>query len=362
MTNQIKHSATFAPRVLAWFERHGRHDLPWQRDRSPYRVWLSEIMLQQTQVTTVIPYFERFTQRFPTLRDLALASEDDVLHLWTGLGYYARARNLYRAARQVLDRGGEFPKSVDDLVSLPGIGRSTAGAIISLAFGERAAILDGNVKRVLARHNAIAGWPGTATTQKSLWTVAEQYTPRERVADYNQAMMDLGATLCVRSKPKCPSCPVAATCVANARDQQHAFPGRKTRKPLPHRETVMWVLRRADGRILLVKRPERGVWGGLWSFPESDDPEALPSQIAHLSPTDHPGDLRLGSIEHTFSHYHLTIKPLLKAVSAASDEVAEVNSSVWIDPSDELNLGVAAPVSRLLRVLGEAMTDNDTTA
>ena len=211
MTSQANHSTTFAPRVLAWFARHGRHDLPWQSNRSPYRVWLSEIMLQQTQVTTVIPYFERFTQRFPTLNDLALASEDDVLHLWTGLGYYARARNLHRAARQVIDQGGEFPRSVDDLVSLPGIGRSTAGAIMSLAFGERAVILDGNVKRVLARHNAITGWPGTSGTQKSLWAVAEQYTPRERVADYNQAMMDLGATLCVRSKPNCTSCPVAAT-------------------------------------------------------------------------------------------------------------------------------------------------------
>ena len=361
MTSQANHSTTFAPRVLAWFERHGRHDLPWQSDRSPYRVWLSEIMLQQTQVTTVIPYFERFTQQFPTLSDLALASEDDVLHLWTGLGYYARARNLHRTARQVIDQGGEFPRSVDDLVSLPGIGRSTAGAIMSLAFGERAVILDGNVKRVLARHNAVTGWPGTSRTQKSLWAVAEQYTPRERVADYNQAMMDLGATLCMRSKPNCPSCPVAATCVANARDQQQDFPGRKARKPLPRRETVMWVLQREDKRILLVKRPERGVWGGLWSFPESDCPEALPSQVAHLSPTDHPEDLRLGSIEHTFSHYHLTIRPLLKRVSAAPDEVAEVNSTAWINPSDKLNLGVAAPVSRLLRVLGEAMMGDNTT-
>ena len=359
MVSQTEHDQTFAPRVLEWFDQHGRHDLPWQYNRSPYRVWLSEIMLQQTQVATVIPYFMRFTERFPAVTDLAAASEDDVLHLWTGLGYYARARNLHRTAQHVVAAGGEFPDSVDGLMGLPGIGRSTAGAIASLAMGQRAAILDGNVKRVLARHDAIAGWPGTSTTLKALWSTAEAYTPGTRVADYNQAMMDLGATLCRRSKPACPGCPLATTCVARATQQQQAFPGRKARKPLPHRETCMLILQRNDGRVLLEKRPERGVWGGLWSFPETDGPGTLPGHLEGFTVHTEVADLEMPAIEHTFSHFHLRIRPIVKSVTAAPVGVAELDSTVWIDPAEEIYLGVAAPVGRLLRKLGRDPTESD---
>jgi len=246
-----KAAGSFAARLIAWHAEHGRHDLPWQKRRTPYRVWVSEIMLQQTQVATVIPYYRRFMTRFPTLQSLADAPQDEVLHLWTGLGYYARARNLQKAAQQIRGRhGGRFPRDIESVQALPGIGRSTAGAILALSTGQRHPILDGNVKRVLTRHGAIAGWPGDRRVEQKLWALAEAYTPKARAADYTQSIMDLGATLCTRTRPRCGECPVAADCQARKLGRQMDFPAAKPRKLLPVRRTRMLMLV-ADGAVLL---------------------------------------------------------------------------------------------------------------
>jgi len=257
-----------ADTLLAWFDTHGRHDLPWQHPRTPYRVWISEIMLQQTQVSTVVPYFERFLQRFPDVHSLAAAAQDDVLALWSGLGYYARARNLHRAAQHIVERhDGKFPTTLEAWLALPGIGRSTAGAILAQAFEQRQPILDGNVRRVLARYHAIDGWPGDRAVQDQLWKRAEAATPHRRIADYTQAIMDLGATVCTRT-PRCNQCPLSTGCGAHRLGRTADFPGRRPRKTLPVRLTAMLVLRDENGRILLVRRPPTGIWGGLWSLPE----------------------------------------------------------------------------------------------
>src|SRR5690606_8097985 len=246
----------FARRLLAWFDRCGRHDLPWQRDRRPYAVWVSEIMLQQTQVATVIPYFERFVARFPDVEVLAEASLDDVLALWSGLGYYARARNLHRAAQLVVERyGGDLPDSLDELMALPGIGRSTAGAILAQAHGVRAPILDGNVKRVLARHAGIEGWPGEREVEQTLWAIADERTPSERVADYTQAIMDLGAMLCTRRRPACTVCPVVEDCRACRLGIQERLPSPRPKRERPRRRRMMLVVRDSQGRVLLERRP-----------------------------------------------------------------------------------------------------------
>jgi A/G-specific adenine glycosylase len=261
-------STNFANRILAWFDEHGRKDLPWQSPKDPYRTWVSEIMLQQTQVQTVIPFFERFMARFPDVVALADAAQDEVMHHWSGLGYYARARNLHRAAQLIRDDyGGEFPDTLEAMMGLPGIGRSTAGAILSLSMNQRQPILDGNVKRVLARHEAVGGWPGKVSVANALWDIAERNTPQERVADYTQAIMDLGATLCTRSKPACGRCPVAADCAARKSGSEHNFPGRKPKKDKPLRSTTM-VLATSNSSLFLERRPEAGIWGGLWSLPE----------------------------------------------------------------------------------------------
>ena len=261
---------SFAERLLAWFDVHGRKDLPWQVDDS-YAIWISEIMLQQTQVQTVIPYYERFMLRFPDAVALADAPLDEVLHHWSGLGYYARARNLHAAAEIVRDQhGGRFPTSFDDVEALPGVGRSTAGAIIALSSGERHPILDGNVKRVLARHAAIDGWPGKTDVANALWALAEEHTPTERVADYTQAIMDLGATLCTRSRPRCAACPVHADCRACAMDAVERFPGKKPKKAKPRKVTTMLMAVSRDS-LYLERRPAAGIWGGLWSLPEVDN-------------------------------------------------------------------------------------------
>lgn len=343
---------SFAARLLDWFDEHGRKDLPWQKDITPYRVWVSEIMLQQTQVSTVIPYYERFMVRFPTVFDLADAAIDDVLHLWTGLGYYARARNLHKAARQVIaDHGGEFPLSAEALETLPGIGRSTAGAIASIAMGLRAPILDGNVKRVLARHHAVAGWPGQSTILQQLWQLAEQHTPMERVADYTQAIMDLGATLCTRSKPDCPRCPMMGTCISYAEGNPQAYPGKKPRKALPVRSTLFVICRNAQGEVLLEKRPSQGIWGGLWSFPEVDSETAASIwslDVLGKQSTSQP----LTPLRHTFSHYHLDIQPLLLDVGQVTERVADNDQRRWVLPDSPGALGLPIPVARLLANLG----------
>ncbi len=338
----------FAQRLLAWFDEHGRHDLPWQRDATAYHVWLSEIMLQQTQVATVVPYYGRFIAAFPDVASLAAAHEDEVLHLWSGLGYYARARNLHAAAKRVVgDFGGAFPATLADLESLPGIGRSTAGAILSTALGGRAPILDGNVKRVLARFHGVAGWPGKSTVAKELWKLAEMHTPRERVADYTQAIMDLGATLCTRSRPACERCPVADGCSAREQDRVEDYPGRKPRKDKPLRRTVFVIACSPSRELFLERRPPTGIWGGLWCFPEAgSEKEAL--VLCEERFAQAPREQRsLPGLRHSFSHYDLDIVPLLLTLDREPGTIAEGDSlRPW--PTTSLPaVGLAAPVQKI---------------
>ena len=295
-----------ADALLAWFDQHGRKDLPWQTNRTPYRVWVSEIMLQQTQVGTVIPFYERFMAQLPTVEDLAAAAEDTVLHLWTGLGYYARARNLHRCAKQVCAlHNGVFPHDLAALEALPGIGRSTAGAILSLAMDTQAPILDGNVKRVLARYHAVEGWPGQRAVSDTLWSHAEHHTPRKRVADYTQAIMDLGATCCTRSQPLCEQCPLTRGCAARAQDRQSDFPGRKPRKQIPLRQRWLAVVTRAPGEVLLQKRPNSGIWGGLWAPPEFETASAAKTWIAKTLSLPVERCRIDAPFHHTFTHFKL---------------------------------------------------------
>lgn len=346
---------TFQRRLLNWFDQHGRHDLPWQSPRSAYRVWVSEIMLQQTQVATVIPYFERFMARFPTLGALANAPQDEVLHLWTGLGYYARARNLHKAAQVAMEEhGGELPTdSVETLMALPGIGRSTAGAIIAQSTGQRAAILDGNVKRSLTRLHAIAGWPGKPAVERQLWSLAEYYTPDTRLADFTQAMMDFGATLCKRSKPDCLICPFNDVCRAYAQGEPQRFPESKPKKALPQRDTIMLMLRDREGRVWLEQRPPSGLWGGLWSLPQFEHPQALNDWLDDnvVTPTRHSA---LPTFTHTFSHFRLAITPQ----PVTCDRLGGIREKgVWYDVNDPPSLGLAAPVKALLSQLAPFTLD-----
>jgi A/G-specific adenine glycosylase len=349
---QVISAKQFQRRVLDWFDRHGRHDLPWQHKRTPYRVWLSEIMLQQTQVKTAIPYFHRFVAQYPDVATLAAAAEDDGLHLWTGLGYYARARNLLKCARVIAtDHGGRFPDTVAGLESLPGIGRSTAGAIVSMAFGKPAAILDGNVKRVLARHAGIDGWPGETAVHRELWELAESLTPVERCRDYTQAMMDLGATLCTRSRPDCGRCPLAESCLANQRGEQSRYPGKKPRKSLPVRSTTMLIIRNPAGEVFLSRRPSEGIWGGLWSFPEVGDTAAAVSLCLDRFGCEPDRVEAWEPLRHTFSHYHLDIQPLLMRLPRDPVAVAEAGRHLWYDRARPESVGMAAPVARLMSLL-----------
>jgi A/G-specific adenine glycosylase len=338
----------FAARVLRWYDDHGRKDLPWQNSGDPYRIWISEIMLQQTQVQTVIPYYTRFMHRFPDVHALADAQLDEVLQHWSGLGYYARARNLHHAAEIIRDEHhGNFPAAIEDVSGLPGIGRSTAGAILALAFGQRHPILDGNVKRVLARHAAVEGWPGRTAVAKQLWELAGTRTPAERVGDYTQAMMDLGATLCTRSTPACATCPVNGDCIALSCNDVERFPGRKPKKEKPLRVTTM-VLAVADGAVYLERRPASGIWGGLWSFPEVSDvgdwcTERLNAEAVAVENWD--------SLRHSFSHYDLDIAPVVVRIDAVSSKVADYDDSTWYRPGDAPPGGIAAPVMRLIETL-----------
>ena len=341
---------SFAARLLAWSRRRGRHDLPWQKRRTPYRVWVSEVMLQQTQVATVIPYYHRFMQRFPDLSSLADAPQDEVLHLWTGLGYYARARNLQKAAQVIrAEHRGRFPRDIESVQALPGIGRSTAGAILALSTDQRHPILDGNVKRVLARHAAVAGWPGDRRVEEKLWALAEVLTPKTRVAEYTQAIMDLGATLCTRSAPRCEECPVAADCRARASRKQARYPGPKPRKALPVRRTRMLMLI-SDGAVLLERRPPAGIWGGLWGFPElASDADLADWCRARFGAAPQSVKAHAG-VRHTFSHFHLDIEPLELSLPAVS-AVREPGESRWQPLGVAPKLGLAAPVKRLLQTL-----------
>ena len=350
--------APIAERLIAWHAIHGRTHLPWQRDPTPYRVWVSEIMLQQTQVGVVVRYYERFMDRFPTLVALADARLDDVLGLWTGLGYYSRARNLHRAAVIVRDRhGGTMPRDLDALVALPGIGRSTAGAVLALGHGDRHPILDGNVKRVLCRYHAIDGWPGRSRIERTLWTLAERHTPHEHVAAYTQAIMDLGATLCVRSRPLCAICPIGTDCAARREDTQARLPAPRPRRELPCRETAFLMLRDPSGALLLERRPPIGIWGGLWCFPECDpaaDIEATCVSRFGLRPA---AVTVLAPIAHGFTHFKLAVHPVLVEVGFDSDSaraVADPGARVWYPPGATANLGLAAPVKRLIERLDRA--------
>jgi len=341
----------FPAAVANWFADNGRKDLPWQQDATPYRVWVSEIMLQQTQVATVIPYYQRFMQSFPEIQALADAPQDAVLHHWSGLGYYARARNLHKAAGIIRDEFEfRFPSDFDDVVALPGIGRSTAGAILSLALGQRHAILDGNVKRVLARYFGIEGWPGKQSVAKEFWQRASDNTPQDSVGDYNQAMMDLGATVCVRSKPLCTSCPLQSGCEAFNTDRVADLPGRKPKKAKPLRQTHMLIAQCGD-ELFLERRPPSGIWGGLWSFPEmSTTEEATDWCQRHLSSQPQSVN-QLETVRHSFSHFDLDILPILVRVSEASSKVADEELSHWYRMDKPSPLGLAAPVQKLMKTL-----------
>lgn len=342
----------FQQRVLKWFDQKGRKDLPWQQNISPYRVWVSEIMLQQTQVNTVIPYFNRFMQKFPQVHDLAKAKLDEVLHLWTGLGYYARARNLYKTANIIVDQfKGEFPKEVEQLSQLPGIGRSTAGAIISISQDTYAPILDGNVKRVLSRVFAISGWPGDLSVAKKLWTIAEDYTPHRRCRDYSQVMMDLGALLCTRTKPSCHKCPVQEFCQAFAMNKPELFPGKKPRKTLPIRVKQFLIIVHKN-KVLLENRPQNGIWGGLWSLPECDSDTSPTKHCEQLFSCKIKSTKTLPVTRHTFSHFHLDINPVILNVQHWPTQVKENDPYCWIDTNSPIELGLAAPVKQLLQELG----------
>jgi A/G-specific adenine glycosylase len=344
-------SESFSDAVLRWFKKHGRHDLPWQLDQTPYRVWVSEIMLQQTQVVTVIPYYERFMNSFPDVQALADAEQDKVLHHWTGLGYYARARNLHKAAKIIVDNyQGNFPLDIDELISLPGIGRSTAGAILSLANETRHPILDGNVKRVLSRYHGVEGWPGKKEVEQKLWSYAEEYTPAKSVRDYTQAIMDLGATVCLRRNPTCELCPLDKHCFARKNGRQHDFPGSKPKKTIPSKETVFAIIENANGEVLLTQRPPSGIWGGLWCFPEFDTEESVVNKIKKKYGQKIKQQVEYRHFKHTFSHFHLMIKPVHIKLT---DQVSMINEDeiCWIKPDKEVDLGLPAPIVTILKEL-----------
>jgi len=336
----------FARKVVGWQRLHGRHDLPWQRTRDPYRIWLSEVMLQQTRVETVLPYFERFLRRFPDVRELARTPVGEVLRLWSGLGYYARARNLHRAAKVVIERGG-FPRSQYELAELPGIGRSTAAAIAAFAFGARAAILDGNVRRVLARCFGVCGFPGDPAVTRALWSLAEAELPEKSIRGYTQGLMDLGATLCLRAKPRCDACPLASRCVALRERRVDEIPAPRPRRQLPQRE-VRWLLLVQRGRVLLERQPEKGLWGGLWVFPQLEGSDA---RSAGRSLGCDVGTARpLPALEHGFTHFQLTVWPLLCDVRR-TPSAARRHDRRWVDIRQAERGAVPVPVRTLLRGL-----------
>jgi A/G-specific adenine glycosylase len=342
---------TVATRLLQWHEANGRKDLPWQHERTPYRVWVSEIMLQQTQVAAVIPYYLRFMEAFPDVLTLANAPLDAVLQQWSGLGYYARARNLYKAACEIRDRhGGLFPDSFEDVVALPGIGRSTAGAILALAHGGHHAILDGNAKRVLARYHAVAGWPGDSAVAATLWRYAERHTPQAMTAPYTQAIMDLGATLCTRSNPACFLCPLSADCRAFALGRPADFPGRREKKAKPLRQTHM-ALACCNGDVYLERRPPSGIWGGLFSLPEFDREDQLLDWCEQWR-NGRPVEIeRWTTLRHSFSHYHLDIKPIAMHLDEITPGVADGGSGIWYNYTKAPQFGIAAPVMQLIENL-----------
>jgi len=368
----------FAQRLISWQEKHGRHDLPWQvrggttrhvrgldggvpptrllpqtagstsnvSEADAYRVWLSEIMLQQTQVSTVIPYYLRFVASFPDISALAAATEEQVLTHWSGLGYYARGRNLHKAARIIVEKhDGKFPREFEQIVELPGIGRSTAAAICALAYHERRAILDGNVKRVLARYCGIEGWAGEKNVEEKLWQQAEALLSEGDVAIYTQALMDMGATVCTRTKPKCVLCPVQADCVALQTERIPELPSPRPRKAVPEREAIFLLLMHGND-ILLEKRPGSGIWGGLWCPPQFDDEDAARDWFMRNGMDASEGE-RLPTFTHTFTHFKLHITPL-KIQLARKPLRVEQAGSVWLDVEEALGAAIPTPVRVML--------------
>ncbi len=344
-------AAGFASKVLTWYRRYGRCDLPWQHQDS-YRVWLSEIMLQQTQVSTVIPYYQNFLERFPDIRQLANASIDDVLQCWQGLGYYARARNLHKAAGIIRDQHqGKFPETFAEVEALPGIGRSTAGAILSFACGQHWPILDGNVKRVLARCFRVRGWYAQSDTMKQLWYLTESVTPAENTAEFNQAMMDIGAMLCLKSKPKCEACPLKKLCASYLHHSQGEFPHQKPARVKPQKSTLM-LLHRHQNRILLWRRPPSGIWGGLWSLPEVDGQAAVELwQQSFLSMTQAPKRVQEEVIRHQFTHYRLDISLAIIEMESRPKQIFDGDNYAWVDIDALDNHGLPTPVRKLLSSL-----------
>ncbi len=351
-----------APRLVAWQRRHGRNDLPWQNTRDAYRIWLSEIMLQQTRVSSVVPYFLRFVARFPTLEALAGADEDEVLALWSGLGYYSRARNLHRCARLLVERHhGVFPSDPAELEALPGIGRSTAAAIAVFAFGRRAAILDGNVRRVLARWAGIRGHPGEPAVLAALWLRAERELPHESLEAYTQGLMDLGASLCSRSRPSCGHCPVAEGCVAHREELVEAIPARRPSRPLPLRERT-WLVIRRDRAVLVEKRAPAGVWGGMWSLPEADAsqaPDAAQLALRRFAIRTRPG-AELAAIDHVFTHFRLRARPVVLDCENAAAAAHEAGAMRWLALDEAHVAPLPAPVKALLCAIREPVADAGT--
>ena len=343
---------SFSNRLLCWFDQFGRKDLPWQTPRTAYRVWVSEIMLQQTQVITVIDYFQRFMQRFESLQSLAEASEDEVLHYWSGLGYYARCRNLHKTARLIVEQGlDDLPQDREQLEALPGIGRSTAAAIVAQVWNQPEAILDGNVKRVLTRHQNIHGWTGSSAVLKQLWLLAETLTPEQRVADYTQAIMDLGATVCKRAKPLCGQCPLAEDCLALQNDCISELPTPKKKKKMPEKSKRFLIFKNKDNQILLEKRPPTGIWGGLWSLPELELEEDIVKYCRQQFDFKVIASTETETIKHTFSHYHLFITPTLVQYEAYNDKIRQQSERQWYHKDQSDALGLAAPVSAIIKSL-----------
>ena len=339
----------FSQELLKWFDLHGRNNLPWQDNRTPYRVWISEIMLQQTQVSTVIPFFERFMESYPDISSLCNASTEQVMHHWTGLGYYARARNLHKMSRIIQENyNGNLPLDFNELVQLPGIGRSTAGAILALSDNQKYAILDGNVKRVLARYHAVSGWPGLTKVEKKLWRLSEKHLPSERIADFTQAIMDLGATLCIRSKPQCQICPLTSNCKARIKEKVEQYPGKKKSNPKPHKQTIMIIVI-AGTKVLLEKRPDSGIWGGLFSFPEIDENQTIEHWCETRLKKIKKIVSKKSTISHTFSHFKLDINPIEVRLGNSSCKLDLYENEYWYDLDQPSEIGLAAPIKKLLQ-------------
>lgn len=340
----------FSSSLIAWQKVHGRHDLPWQNTTDPYAIWVSEIMLQQTQVAAVIGYYSKFMQRFPDIATLANATQEEVLQHWSGLGYYSRARNLHNAAVTIVDvHGGKFPEDFDTIQTLSGIGRSTAAAIASFAFNQIQTILDGNVKRVLARHFLVEGWPSHPRIEKELWARAEDLLPKQDMVAYTQGLMDLGATLCTRSKPKCDSCPLISTCEAHKQQRVHQLPTPKPRKAIPEKHTTMLILMRGD-EVMLEKRPPTGIWGGLWSFPEVEDAEDCVDLAFTRFGISTQAAEALPRLSHAFTHFKLHIQPQPLVVLTSSSKVSEAGY-LWINIDDATGAAIPTPVRKILQTL-----------